>query len=97
MYAKSKEPKFLKLKKFLAENPCVKPRTFARWKQRGLIDFIQPGGPNTAIFVREDALDRMQLRTIVDNESVDRRCEHPHQKQRAREVRKPNWTQRLKK
>ena len=62
MDADDSTTRFLELKVFLERNPCVKPRTFTRWKKRGLIDFIQPGGPHTQILVPENALERMEQR-----------------------------------
>ena len=53
---------YLKLKEFLKRNTCVNRRTFSRWKKQGLIDCLQPGGPNTQILVPEDALRRMEIR-----------------------------------
>lgn len=62
MDAKATSTTYLKLKEFLARNPSVQPRTFSRWKKKGLIDFIQPAGPKTQILVPEDALVRMEDR-----------------------------------
>ena len=68
----SKPRKFLKLKNFLSRNPAVNPRTFSRWKKQGLIDYLQPGGPNTQILVPEDALERMQQRKRNSQEELDK-------------------------
>ena len=103
MDANRKPTKYQELKEFLSQNPCVKPRTFTRWKQRGLIDFIQPGGPNTAIFVPADALERMEQRS-KDHAQADR-CERTtvndqsdqkRQTRKARAVRQPDWKKRIK-
>ena len=60
MDAEAKPTQYLVLNEFLARNPCINQRTFTRWKKRGLIDFIQPGGPNTRIYVPVDALERIE-------------------------------------
>ena len=60
MDAEAKPTQYLELNEFLARNPCLNRRTFTRWKKRGLIDFIQPGGPNTKIYVPIDALERIE-------------------------------------
>jgi len=103
MDAEEKLTNYLELKEFLARNPCVKPRTFTRWKKRGQIDFIQPGGPNTQILVPEDALERMERRS-KDNGQADssRRMTVKDQRDQKRQpgkpraVRQPNWKKRIK-
>ena len=69
MAADEKPVVYVKLKEFLARNKCVNPRTFTRWKKRGFIDFIQPGGPNTEILVPEDALERIERRKVEASNS----------------------------
>jgi len=69
MAADGKPVVYMKLKEFLARNKCVNPRTFTRWKKRGFIDFIQPGGPNTEILVPEDALERIEQRKVEASKS----------------------------
>ena len=64
MDSEARPTKYLELKEFLARNPCINRRTFTRWKKRGLIACIQPGGPNTGILVPEDALQRIERRDI---------------------------------
>ena len=94
---------YLELKEFLARNPCVKPRTFTRWKQRRLIDFVQPGGSNTAIFVPADALERMEQRSKdhcqgygSKQTTVDDQGNQGIQTRKPRAVRQPNWKKRIK-
>ena len=87
---------YLTLKEFLARNSCVKPRTFTRWKKRRLIDFIQPGGPNTTIFVPADALERMQERQLSGTESSDIITEDQGGAHKPKAVRKPNWQKQIK-
>ena len=69
MDAEAKPTQYLVLNEFLARNPCINRRTFTRWKKRGLIDFIQPGGPNTRIYVPVDALDRIERSNIKASQS----------------------------
>ena len=69
MDSEARPTKYLELKEFLARNPCINRRTFTRWKKRGLIACIQPAGPNTLIFVPEDALQRMEQRDIQASKS----------------------------
>ena len=103
MDANRKPSKYLELKEFLSQNPCVKPRTFTRWKQRGLIDFLQPGGPNTAIFVPADALERMEQRS-KDHGQVDSsdcttanvQSDLKRRTRKPRAVRQPDWKKRIK-
>ena len=96
MDAEEKPTNYLELKEFLARNPCVKPRTFARWKKRKLIDFIQPGGPGTLIFVPQDALVRMeQAKVHVKAEaSAGDAPKSPNDKPRS--VRQPKWKKHIK-
>lgn len=89
MDANSKTRKFLKLKNFLNRNPAINPRTFSRWKKRGLIDYLQPGGPNTQILVPEDALDRMQQRRSDLVQPKNDPKSQPDTKPTG--VRQPNW------
>lgn len=88
--------KYLELKEFLSQNPCVKPRTFGRWKQRGLIDCIQPGGPNTAIFVPVDALERMEQRAAGSDQSIESTSKQKRQTEKPKPVRQPDWKKRIK-
>ena len=88
MASEEKPINYLELKEFLARNPCVKPRTFARWKERRLIDFIQPGGPNTLILVPEDALERKEQR---DRESSQSCNAAKDSETKSKGVRLPNW------
>ena len=103
MDANRKPSKYLELKEFLSQNPCVKPRTFTRWKQRGLIDFLQPGGPNTAIFVPADALERMEQRSkdhaqthSSDCTKVNDQSDLKRRTRKRRAVRQPDWKKRIK-
>lgn len=82
---------YLELKEFLARNPCVKPRTFSRWKKRGLIDFIQPGGANTQILVPKDALRRMEIRRQRHEQSDKENDSQPQPSVYTKGVRQPNW------
>ena len=85
------QTKYLKLNEFLERNPCVNRRTFTRWKRLGLIDCLQPGGPNTQILVPEDALRRMEIcrerleQSDEENDSQSRTSVSP------KGVRRPNW------
>ena len=92
MDTEEQQIEYLTLKKFLERNPCVNSRTFARWKQKGLIDCIQPGGPGTQILVPEDALARMELRRRHQSESNCAGNESSSQPdQQSRRVRPPDW------
>ena len=89
MDANSSPTNFLTLKNFLRRNPAVNPRTFSRWKKQDLIDYLQPGGPNTQILVPEDALDRMQQRR---SDLVQAKNDPKSQPDvRAKGVRQPDW------
>ena len=89
MDANSSPTNFLTLKNFLRRNPAVNPRTFSRWKNQGLIDYLQPGGPNTQILVPEDALDRMQQRR---SDLVQAKNDPKSQSDvKAKGVRQPDW------
>lgn len=37
----------------------VKKKTVHTWKERGRIEFIQPGGPGTTIFISQREVDRL--------------------------------------
>ena len=89
MDAEDSTTKYLEVNIFLERNPCVKPRTFARWKKRGLIDFIQPGGPNTQILVPEDALERMEQRRSGSAQSENDSQAMPNTTSKG--VRPPEW------
>lgn len=93
MDAEEKPTNYLELKEFLARNPCVKPRTFTRWKKRGQIDFIQPGGPNTEILVPEDALVRIEQRKRKASQSGK---PAEASKTKLKGVRQPNWMKQPK-
>lgn len=96
MDVESSSINYLKLKEFLARNPAILPRTFSRWKKRGLIDFIQPGGANTAIFVPVDALERMEQRAAGSGQSIESTSEQKRQTEEPKPVRQPDWIKRIK-
>ena len=85
------QTKYLKLKEFLERNPCVNQRTFTRWKRHGLIDCLQPGGPNTQILVPEDALRRMEIRRSHLKKSDTVGDSAPEADANTKRVRPPDW------
>ena len=103
MDSEARPTKYLELKEFLARNPCINRRTFTRWKKRGLIDCIQPGGPNTGILVPEDALQRIERRDIQASQPDGNKANsaEAHKGSSAPEQQRlsgpmPNWKKKLK-
>jgi hypothetical protein len=96
MHAEKPPTNYLELKEFLARNPSVKRRTFTRWMKRGLVDFCQPGGPNTLILVPEDALQRMEQRGKLQEHSSRKKSDsHLELGASSGGVRQPNWKKRI--
>lgn len=50
---------YLTLKEFVSRHP-VSESTVRRWIKSGRLAHVQPGGPNTTVWIPADAVDRLQ-------------------------------------